>query len=115
MKRKLHVRRGDTVEIITGNARGTIGRIIRALPARGKVVIEGQNMVWKHFKRSRQHPRGERVEVERPIDASNVLLVCANKDCVSFNRGVRTRATTRPDGTKTRACAKCGHEIAGAQ
>jgi len=111
MKRKLHVRRGDTVEVISGAARGQRGRVIRAMPDKGKVVVEGVNMVWKHLKRSQQRPRGGRVEMESPLDASNVMLVCPNRECRRFDKPVRTRTVLREDGTKMRTCAKCGAEI----
>jgi len=111
MKPKLHVRHGDMVEVVAGNAKGTRGRIIRAMPSKGKVVVEGVNMVWKHMKRSRTRQRGERIEIESPIDASNVMLICPNRDCKAFDRGVRVRKMTRPDGKKARVCARCGAEI----
>ena len=111
MRRKLQVRRGDTVEVMTGTSRGMRGRVIRAIPQKGKVVVEGVNLVWKHIKRSREHPRGGRVEIEAPIDASNVMLLCPNRECSRHDKPVRTHVVVREDGTKIRACAKCGAEM----
>jgi large subunit ribosomal protein L24 len=108
---KLHVRRGDTVQIVAGSARGVRGRILRTLPAEGKVVVEGANMVWKHLRRSQQHPRGGRVQVEAPLSASNVSLLCPNKECSHFDRPVRVRNAQKDDGKKVRVCAKCGTEV----
>ena len=110
-QRKLHVRRGDTVQIVAGSSRGVRGRVLRTSPAKGKVVVEGANLVWKHLRRSQQHPRGGRIQVEAPLDASNVMLLCPNRDCPRFDRPVRVRSVRREDGTKVRACAKCGAEV----
>jgi large subunit ribosomal protein L24 len=110
-RRKLHVRRGDTVEITAGSSRGARGRILRTIPREGRVVVEGANMVWKHVKRSRENPQGGRIQVEAPLSASNVMLICVNRNCDKFDRPVRTRSMVREDGTKSRACARCGGEI----
>jgi large subunit ribosomal protein L24 len=111
MKPKLHVRHGDTVQVMTGASSGARGRIIRVDPSKGRVVVEGVNMVWKHLKRSRERPRGERVEMEAPLHASNVMLVCPNRDCKRYDRGVRVRKVIREDGRKARLCAVCSAEI----
>ena len=115
MRPKLHVRSGDTVEIVAGNSRGLRGRVLRAIPRKGKVVVEGASMVWKHVRPSRQHPRGGRLQVEASIDASNVMLICPGKDCPRYDKPVRTKRIVREDGIRIRACAKCGTEIPKAQ
>ncbi len=107
-RKSLHVRQGDTVEIVAGNARGARGRVLRTMPDDNKVVVEGINMVWKHLQRTRQNPRGGRMQVEAPIDASNVMLICANRQCEKNDRPVRTRNEVSPEGTKRRVCVKCG-------
>jgi large subunit ribosomal protein L24 len=111
MKPKLHVRRGDLVEAISGSARGMRGRVLKAIPEEGKVVVEGVKLVWKHLPRSRQHARGGRIQVEAPIDVSKVMLICINRDCPRHDKPVRTRVVVKGDGRKIRACAKCGAEI----
>ncbi len=112
MKPKLHVVSGDTVEVIAGNARGARGRVLKAMPRERKVVVEGVNMVWKHLRRSREHPQGGRVRIEAAIDASNVMLVCGNRECERYDRPVRTRTLVEDAGDKRRVCVKCGGEIA---
>jgi large subunit ribosomal protein L24 len=107
----MHVRRGDTVEVTAGSSRGARGRILRTIPSEGRVVVEGVNLVWKHVKRSREHPQGGRIQVEAPVAASNVMLVCANRNCDKFDSAVRSRVFVRDDGRKSRACVKCGGEI----
>lgn len=72
------IKRGDTVEVIRGDAKikGQRGKVLRVLPKKNAVVIENVNYVFKHLRRSQEHPRGGRVEKEAPIDISNVMLVC---------------------------------------
>ncbi len=115
MRRHLHVRRGDTVEVVAGNARGVRGRILRAVPAKERVVVEGVNLVWKHVARSRQHPQGGRIQIEAPVHVSNVMLICPNRDCVRYDKPVRAKSTARDNKAKIRACVKCGAEIPRAE
>lgn len=71
----LHVKKGDTVEIITGDDKGKVGKVLRVLPDKNKVVIQGQNIVKKHVRPSRKNPQGGRVSIEMPVHISNVLPV----------------------------------------
>ena len=99
------IRTGDTVEVRTGNARGTRAKVLVVRPDEGKVVVEGVNRVYRHMKRSQKNPQGGRLSREMPIDASNVMLVCTA--CGKAARfGVRETA----DGSRARACRKCGAE-----
>lgn len=115
MRRKLHVRRNDTVEIITGADKGRRGRVLATMPDRGRIVVEGANMVWKHVKPSQQRQRGGRIEIEAPLDVSNVMLLCQNRDCQSYDKPVRTRMAVDDKNVKQRVCAKCGEPIAAQQ
>jgi large subunit ribosomal protein L24 len=74
-KPKFHVRRGDTVEVISGNYRGSSGKILQILPAKSQVLIEGVRMIKKHTRKSQDHPNGAIIEREGPIHISNVKLV----------------------------------------
>ena len=69
----MHVRKGDQVIVIAGNDKGKTGEVILAMPKDMRVVIEGVNLRWKHRKPTQQNPQGERVQIEVPIHASNVL------------------------------------------
>ena len=71
----LHVKKGDTVEVIAGEHKGVSGKVLRVLTSSGKVVVEGINRRYKHVKQSRKHPQGGRVQKEEPIHISNVLPV----------------------------------------
>lgn len=107
----MHLCRNDEVEVITGEYKGVRGRVLRSIPKQRKVVVEGVNMAFKHVKRSRENPRGGRVERERPIDASNVMLLCKNDDCEEYDKPVRTRVRMEDDGSKSRVCVKCQKPI----
>ena len=115
MGSKFRVRSDDVVEIIAGNNKGARGKVLRALPGEGKVVVEGVNLVWKHVKPSRLNPRGGRIQVEAPLAASKVMPVCPNRECAKFDRGVRVRYQVSEDRMKSRRCAKCGAEIRATQ
>jgi large subunit ribosomal protein L24 len=71
----IHVKKGMTVEIIAGDHKGSTGKIMRVIPDRDRVIIEGHNMVYKHVRPSQQNPQGGRIRVEQPIHISNVLPV----------------------------------------
>lgn len=71
----MHVKKGDQVIVITGNDRGTTGEVKEVLRKQNRVIVEGVNLRWKHKKPSQQNPQGERVQIECPIHASNVMLL----------------------------------------
>ena len=111
----MHVRKNDTVMIITGKDKGTKGKITAAFPKTGKVIVEGANMVTRHQKARNAMQPGGIIKKEAPIDASNVMLVCpkcgqptrvAHKVTVTVENGKKTR-------TVVRLCKKngCGAEI----
>ncbi len=97
------VRVNDTVEVITGDDRGTQGKVLRVDRRAGKVVVEHVNRVYKHVRRSQKNPQGGRLSMEMPIPLSNVLLVC--EKC---RAKARTGARFLEDGSKERFCKKCG-------
>jgi large subunit ribosomal protein L24 len=101
----MHVRKDDMVEVIAGDdaLRGRARRVLRVLPERNKVVVEGVNRVYKHVRPSRRNPQGGRLSKEMPVAASNVLLFCN-----SCRRGVRVGHRYADDGRKERFCKKCG-------
>jgi len=72
---KLHVKKDDTVIVITGKDKGKKGRVIVAYPRENRVLVEGVNMVKKHTKPSPKNPQGGIIEQEAPIHVSNVMLV----------------------------------------
>ena len=69
----MHVKKGDIAIVISGDYKGKTGEIVKVLPKKDRVVIEGVNMKWKHEKPTQQSPKGERVQRPFPLHASNVL------------------------------------------
>lgn len=101
----MSIKKGDKVEVLSGKDRGKQGTVLRALPAEGKVVVEGVAVAKKAVKPNQQNQQGGIVPQEMPIDASNVNLVCP--EC-----GKRTRVGHEKDGkNKLRVCKKCGHKF----
>jgi large subunit ribosomal protein L24 len=98
----MQVRRGDLVAVIAGNFKGSEGRVLRVVPKKGHVVVEGINMRKRHQRPSQANPEGGIVTFEAPIDASNVMLVCPHCKTPS-----RMRRRKGPDGTVERLCARC--------
>lgn len=74
-KPKFHVKRGDTVQVISGNHRGSSGKILQVIAAKSQVVIEGVRLIKKHQRKSQEQPNGAIIEREGPIHISNVKIV----------------------------------------
>lgn len=72
---KTHVRRGDTVQVISGNHRGSTGKILQVNPTKSQVIIEGVRMIKKHQRKTQDNPNGAIIEREGPIHISNVKVV----------------------------------------
>lgn len=98
----MQVRRGDTVAVIAGNFKGSEGRVLRVIPRRGRVVVEGVNMRKRHQPPSQANPEGGIVTFEAPIHASNVMLLCPH-----CKTPTRVRRRVDPDGTVERLCVRC--------
>ena len=101
----LHVKKGDIVEIIAGDHKGASGRVLRVIPEKNSVVVQGHNLAKKHVRPSRKNPQGGRINVERPIHISNVLPVNPKS-----SHGCRVRYQVSADGSKKRV-ATDGAEI----
>lgn len=71
----MHVRTNDLVEVISGDHRGSRGKVLRIDLDRGRVVVEGVNLVFRHVRPTRRNPQGGRIQKEAPIHISNVLPV----------------------------------------
>ncbi len=100
---KIHVRSGDNVVVISGDEKGKKGKVMRALPKTGRVVVEGVAMVTKHQKSRGQGMPGGIIHKEAAIAASNVMLVCAK-----CGKATRNAHKILADGKKVRVCKKCG-------
>ncbi|MCY3556749.1 MAG: 50S ribosomal protein L24 [Gemmatimonadetes bacterium] len=71
----MHVKKGDTVVVLTGDARGETGRVLKVLPEKNKVIVEGLNFVTRHTRPTQTNPQGGRLEKEAPMHASNVKVI----------------------------------------
>ena len=101
----MKLKKGDNVLVIAGKARGQNGTIVRAIPAKSLVLLDGLNLVKRHRRPSRAGGKGQIVEKAMPIHASNVMLLDPKS-------GKRTRLRiVRKDGARTRVAAKSGQEI----
>jgi large subunit ribosomal protein L24 len=103
----MYIRKDDQVEVITGDDKGDskdrkIAKVLRVIPSRNKIVVEGVNRVYKHLRPSQKNPQGGRLSKEMPIDVSNVKLLCSK-----CNRGVRIGHRFTEDGQKQRYCKSC--------
>ena len=97
------IRRNDQVVITTGKDSGKRGRVLRVIPEKGRLVVEGVNFIKRHTRPNPQkNVQGGIVEREAPLHASNVQLVCP--ECGAVTRIGRRRSD---DGTSVRYCVKC--------
>ena len=102
----LHVKKGDRVKVIAGKDKGKEGEIIRALPKKGRVVVEKVNVVKKAQRPTQANPQGGIISMEAPINVSNVMLVCPK-----CKEATRVGHRFKEDGTKVRVCKKCNADI----
>ena len=105
MSNKLHVKKGDTVVIISGDDRGNKGKVLDVSPKEGKVIVEGRNMVKKHVKPRKMGDPGGIISAEGAMYASKVMLYCSK--CKK-----PTRIAHKVSGdSKVRVCKHCGAEL----
>jgi large subunit ribosomal protein L24 len=99
----MYIRKDDVVEVVTGDDKGSRGKVLRVLRPKNQVVVEGINRVYRHLKPSRRNPQGGRLSKEMPIDASNVMLI-------DPSTGKPTRVGVRylADGSKELYAKKSG-------
>ncbi len=101
-----HVRKGDTVRVITGDDKGKTGQVLRVDLKAGKVLVQGVNRAFRHLRPSRQNPQGGRIQKEMPIALSNVQPVDAKTGLPT-----RVRFRVAADGSKERIAARSGETI----
>ncbi|MEG0798105.1 MAG: 50S ribosomal protein L24 [Acidaminococcaceae bacterium] len=101
----MHVKKGDTVVVLSGKDKGKQGKIVEALPKKAKVVIEGINKVKRHTKPSQSNPQGGIVVKEAAMSSSKVMLICP-----ACKKATRIKKTVVAGGF-ARTCKKCGEVI----
>ncbi|MBI4743412.1 MAG: 50S ribosomal protein L24 [Actinobacteria bacterium] len=102
----LFVRKGDKVVVITGKDKGKRGKILRSLPKKNRVIVEGLNIIKKNTRPTQKNPQGGIITKESPIDVSNVQLICP--ECSQQTR-IGKRITS--DGVSVRICKQCQKDI----
>ena len=103
---KMRIKKGDTVQVITGKDKGKTGEVIRTLPITNRVVVQGVNLRTRHIKPTQEGEGGRIVTEEASVHASNVMLYSTEKKIAS-----RVELFLEKDGTKRRRLKKTGEVI----
>jgi large subunit ribosomal protein L24 len=103
---KMHVNTGDTVRVVRGDDKGKEGKVLRVYPKKGRVVVDGVNMVKRHRKARSAEEQSAIVEFAAPVHVSNVMLLDPKS-----GEPTRVRSRIDEDGTKERISAKSGDAI----
>jgi large subunit ribosomal protein L24 len=103
---KVHVKKGDTVQVISGRDKGKVGEISKVIPKTSQVIVQGVNVRTKHVKPRQEGESGQIVTFEAPIHSSNVMLYSNKEKVVS-----RIGYTVTEDGRKVRMLKKTGEII----
>ena len=102
----MYIRKDDTVVVLTGDDKGTRGKVLSVNPKNNKVLVQGVNKVYRHLKPSRANPQGGRLSKEMPVNVSNVMLIDP-----STNQPTRVGVRYAADGTKELYAKKSGARI----
>jgi large subunit ribosomal protein L24 len=100
-----HIKKGDMVEVICGESKGTVAKVMQVMPSKNKIIVEGVNRRYRHVRPSQKYPQGGRIQVEEPLDISNVLPVNPKT-----SKGTRVKFVADKKGVKRRV-ALDGTEI----
>ncbi len=98
----MRIKKGDTVQIISGKDKGNKGKVLRSLPKDNKIVVEGLNLVTKHVRPRRAGEKGQRIKMATPLNVSKAMLICPH-----CKRAIRVGYKILTDGRKKRFCRKC--------
>ena len=101
----MKIKKGDRVVVLQGKDRGKEGTVMRAIPDKGKVIVEGVNIAKKHTKPTRTTMQGGIIDKDMPLDVSNVALICPK------DGATRVGYKLTDGGAKARICRKCGQEL----
>ena len=102
----MHIKKGDTVIVITGKDKGKKGKVLQAIPSTERVIVEGVNMATKHQKPSQKVQQGGIIHQETPIHVSNVMLFDSKAKAPT-----RVKHNTLADGKKVRVSVKSGEVL----
>ncbi|MGO9151311.1 MAG: 50S ribosomal protein L24 [Acidimicrobiales bacterium] len=101
----MRIRKGDRVKVLTGKDRGKVGEVMRVIPARNRVIVDGVNVAKRSTKAKRGTMQGGIIDKDMPVHASTVAVVCA--ECGPTRVGFRVD----DQGRKIRVCRKCGGDL----
>ena len=102
----MKIKKGDRVRVLSGKDRGKEGVVMRAMPAEGKVIVDGVNVAKKHHKPTRMTMQGGIIDKDMPIDASNVAVISPGD-----GRPTRIGYRIEANGDKVRICKRTGSEL----
>ena len=103
VRTKMRIKKGDTVQVISGKDKGKTGEVLRTLPYENRVVVQGLNLRTRHVKPTQEGETGRIVTEEASLHASNVMLYSTEKKVAS-----RVEIVVEKDGTKKRRLKKTG-------
>jgi large subunit ribosomal protein L24 len=106
VRTRMHVKKGDTVQVIAGKDKGKVGEVLTAIPSESRVVVQGVNLKTKHIKPQQEGESGQITTVEFPIHSSNVMLYSTKQKVAS-----RISYTFDANGRKVRMLKKTGEII----
>ena len=102
----MNIKKGDTVLVITGKDTGRKGKVLKVIPKDKRLVVEGVNKAKKHQRPSRAIPQGGILQIEAPLNVSNVMLLCTK-----CNKPTRIAKKFLDNGSKVRVCKNCGEVV----
>ena len=103
----MKIKKGDRVRVLTGKDRGKEGEVMRAIPERDKVIVDGVNVAKRHQRATRATTQGGIIDKDMPIPVANVAVLCP-----SCSKATRVGYRFDDQGRKTRICRKCGGDLA---
>ncbi|EAZ91354.1 50S ribosomal protein L24 [Crocosphaera chwakensis] len=103
---KMHVKKGDTIQVISGRDKGKVGEVIKTMPQTSQIVVQGVNVRTKHVKPQQEGESGQIATFEAPIHSSNVMLYSTKEQVAS-----RISYTFTEEGKKVRMLKKTGEVI----
>ena len=107
---KLHVRKGDNVEVISGNFRGSSGKVLEVIARKQRVLIEGVRLIKKHLKKSQDNPQGKIQEREGPIHISNVRVLERGERAAKGKGSKKKEKATKEKAPKSKASKEAKEE-----